>query len=200
MLSYLSIPEKQAKLRLLTYDAILMLCVFLVSYVFRVIIYEGGHFAQIPFRISWLVILGLGVHLIVFYTFGLYDQKTHTNRKILAINVFLSVAIGSMGIGLLSFAFHHSQIGRVLLATHFALALTFIYALHTSYGFRLLQSQVKNVVVIGWNHLVAKVVHEMDIQHNGYRLKNLVISDQEEQPPETRDLPVYKAANLETAL
>ncbi len=200
MYSYLTNPEKQAKLRLLLYDAGLILSVFLLSYIFRVVFYEGGHLVQIPFRISWLVIMGLGVHLIVFYTFGLYDPKTHANRKILAINVFLSVVLGSAGIGLLSFAFPEYKIGRILLSMHFALAVAFIYALHATYGPRLLQGEVRDVAVLGWNPLVAKVVRELGSQDSGYRLKTLVISDQQEAPSNTRDLPVYMASNLETAL
>jgi exopolysaccharide biosynthesis polyprenyl glycosylphosphotransferase len=200
MHSYLTNPEKQAKLRLLIYDAGLVLGVFLLSYVFRVVFYEGGHLGQIPFRVSWLVILGIGVHLIVFYSFGLYDSKTHTNRKILGINVFLSVILASMGIGLLSFVFPESQIGRILLAIHFVLTASFIFALHATYGPRLLEGEIKDVAVLGWNSLVGKVVREMGNQDGGYRLKTLVISDQEQPPADTKDLPVYMPHNLETAL
>ena len=200
MFTYLNKSENQAKLRLLLCDAGLVLGAFLLSYALRVVLYEGESLLRVPGRLSWLVILGIGLHLTSFYIFGLYDRQVQANRKLLCINAFVSAAIASIGIGLLSFAFPEYQIGRILLATHFVLLVVGLCALRGRYGRHVLHSQPKNVAILGWNSLAAKMIKDLNRHDMGYRLKSLVVSPDEPYAPVDIGYSVHRPGSLEAAL
>lgn len=199
MKTYFSNPEKKQKARLLCYDALIVFLVFLFSYTFRIVVYEQGSIYNLPGRISWLVVLGVIVHVLSFYIFGLYDFKFKFNRKILLINVVLSALLASLIVALLSFAFPKDKIGRILVFVHFLFMVAIIYSWRVLYSFMRGQKEPsKPVLILGWNKLVKKITDSLSTD-SGYNVAALVIPEKSEHPTKVGNhAPVYTC--LESAL
>jgi len=122
-------PETIRKSYLALCDAALVTFVFFISYAFRIVFYEQGNFSDLFNRISWLVILGILIHIIAFYVFGLYDRLNGNGckRHILLLNILVSVLTASMFIAILSFAFPYDKIGRLLIFVHFVVMIGLMY-------------------------------------------------------------------------
>lgn len=127
MTAFLSNPLKNKQALLLLVDSIIILFVFIFSYSFRVVLYEGGHISLIGERISWLVGVAILLHVMSFYIFELYDLETkRSNSKILLLIIF-SVIVASGMLATLSYLDPKNKLGRVILATHAPLTIVTVF-------------------------------------------------------------------------
>jgi exopolysaccharide biosynthesis polyprenyl glycosylphosphotransferase len=178
-------PEKIRKSYLALCDAALVTFVFFISYAFRIVFYEQGSFLALFNRISWLVILGILIHVLSFYVFGLYDRQNGNGckRHILLVNIAASVLIASIFISILSFAFPHDKIGRVLIFIHFVLMIGLMYIWRVMWSDNIIQNGTRKILIIGWNSLVEKIVDALCSGGCGYAIKGLVILPGSPKPP-----------------
>ncbi|PQP35157.1 hypothetical protein C6A37_04015 [Desulfobacteraceae bacterium SEEP-SAG9] len=86
-------------------DFLLVLLVFIFSYLVRILLIDSQGFLTLSSRISIIVLPGIFIHLICFYIFGLYDRKTLTNSRLTFILVVFAVFSSSAGVSLLSYMF-----------------------------------------------------------------------------------------------
>lgn len=198
MKNYLLNPDNRRKLKLLLYDGIVVLGVFLISYVLRVMLYEGGHFAELWGRVSWLVPLGVLVHLVCFYVFGLYEREINTNRKVLFINVLLPIIAASSGVAILSFVFPMYQIGRFLIGTHLLVMVLGVYLWRVVYGLETQKGDAKKVLIVGWNSVSSKIIQALSVT-DAYTIDSLVI-EKGAARPDTVGNPVPVHDSIESAL
>lgn len=198
MKNYLLNPDNRRKLKLLLYDGMVVLGVFLISYVFRVIFYEGGHLVELWGRVSWLVLLGVLIHLVCFYVFGLYETEIRTNRKVLFINVLLSIIAASGGVAFLSFMFPRYQIGRVLIGIHFLVMVLAIYLWRIVYGLETQKGDAEKVLIVGWNSVSSKIIQTLSVT-DAYTIDSFVIEKGAARPDTVGNLvPVHDS--IESAL
>jgi len=198
MKNYLLNPAHRQKLKLLLYDSMVVLGVFLISYVLRVMFYEGGHFTELWGRVSWLVLLGVLLHLVCFFIFGLYETEVNTKRKLLFINVLLSIIAASVGVAILSFLFPMYQIGRVLIGTHFLVMVFAVYLWRVVYGLGTQKGDVKKVLIVGWNSVSSKIIQALSVT-DVYTIDSLVIEKGADRP-DTVGNPVPVHDSIESAL
>lgn len=191
---YFTNPEKQQKFRMLWLDTLLVLFIIILSYVIRVLLYESGNIAQIPGRISWLVIPAVLVHLVSFYLFGLYDLRINKNRKILFINVSLSVIVASIGIAILSFVFPSYKIGRVLVFIHVAIMVIAVFYWRLFYGLREEKTKPQKTFIIGWDGITEKIFELLQDTKKGYKIKGVVIEGEKSKFESLGNLvPLYES-------
>jgi exopolysaccharide biosynthesis polyprenyl glycosylphosphotransferase len=178
-------PEKIRKSYLALCDAALVTFVFFISYIFRIIFYEQGNFLSLVNRISWLVILGILIHVISFYVFGLYDRQNGNGckRHILLVNIAASVLTASIFISILSFAFPHDKIGRVLIFIHFVVMIGLMYVWRLVWSDNIFKNADRKLLIVGWNSLVEKIVHALPSRCSGYAIKGVVILPGSAKPP-----------------
>jgi exopolysaccharide biosynthesis polyprenyl glycosylphosphotransferase len=199
MKTYLASPKKQKKLRLLAFDALLVLLAILFSYVIRIIFYEGSDITELPQRISWLIIPAVVVHLISFYVFGLYEEEVYVKRKHLFINILLSVLVAGLGVAILSFIFPAYQIGRIMVGIHIFLMVAVIYAWRIFYVFGKRKEDKKRTIILGWDGVCQKIMELLGKDAAGYGITGIVIGDRELIPAGLGNpVPVY--TDIETAL
>lgn len=187
MLTYISNPDKLQKFRLCLYDILVVLLVFVLSYGFRILFYEGQSLDQIIGRISWLIIPGTIIHVIVFYVFGLYDDFQLKNRKLLFINIFLSVGVATVLVALISYLFPQEKIGRLITSLHFFLMLGVIYIWRILYLHILYRPEKRKLIIAGCDELVEKMIQTIDAGSDVYQLRGLVMA------PETQDVCLIQA-------
>jgi exopolysaccharide biosynthesis polyprenyl glycosylphosphotransferase len=178
-------PEKIRKSYLALCDAALVTFVFFISYAFRIIFYEQGSFFSLFNRISWLVILGILIHVISFYVFGLYDRQNGNGgkRHILLVNIAASILTATIFISILSFAFPHDKIGRVLIFVHFVVMIGLMYIWRAMWSDNIFKNGERKLLIVGWNSLVEKIVDALCSGCSGYEIKGLVILPGSVKPP-----------------
>lgn len=192
--------EKNRKRQLCFYDGLIVFFVFALSYAIRVAFYEKGGLWVLSERISWLVAPGVIIHLLAFYVFGLYDTESTRRRKLLLINVFLSVFSATVLITLFSFAFPADRIGRILMGIQLVLMTLIFYGWRIAYAKKSFQNDVQGVVIIGWSPLVDKIADHLRRQNAGYALRGVVIPASEESPAGVTGNPVPVFECLDEAL
>jgi exopolysaccharide biosynthesis polyprenyl glycosylphosphotransferase len=194
MKNYLLNPRNRRKRSLLLYDALVVLGVFLVSYGLRVFLHEGRGFEELLGRVSWLVILGVLVHLMSFYAFGLYEQDVSANLKILFVNILLSILVASGGVAILSFVFPAYKIGRTLVGIHMFLMVTAVYFWRMLYGLWGEQEEEKKVIIAGWDSIAQKIVDLLLHTKAGYDVESIVVEKGQPRPEGIGNLvPVYES-------
>ena len=198
MKNYLLNPDHRRKLKLLLYDGMVVLGIFMISYMLRVIFYEGGNFEELWARLSWLVLLGVLVHLVCFYIFGLYETEIENNRKVLFISVLLSIIAASGGVAILSFVFPMHQIGRILIGTHLLVMVVGIYLWRVVYGLGTQKGDAKKVIIVGWNSVSSKIIQALSVT-GAYTIDGLVI-EKGAARPDTVGNPVPVCDSIESAL
>ena len=178
-------PETIRKSYLALCDAALVTCVFFISYAFRIVFYEQGHFSDLFNRVSWLVILGILIHITSFYVFGLYDRQNGNGCKkhILLLNILVSVLTASLFIAILSFAFPYDKIGRVLIFVHFVVMIGLMYIWRAAWSDNLFKNGHRKLLIVGWNSLVEKIVDAVCCGCSGYTIKGVVMLPGSPMPP-----------------
>jgi exopolysaccharide biosynthesis polyprenyl glycosylphosphotransferase len=193
MKNYLLNPQKRRKLRLLCYDGLVVLGVFLLSYGMRVFLYEGRGVEELIGRVSWLVMLGVLVHLVSFYAFGLYEEDVHANRKILFINILLSILVASGGVAIFSFMFPTHQIGRILVGIHVFLMLAVVYLWRVVYGHSK-ETEGRKAIIVGWDGIAQKIVDLLLHTKTGYTVEGIVVGKGQPHPEGLGNpAPVYES-------
>ena len=149
MITFLSNPLKNKQGLLLFVDSIILIFVFIISYSFRVVLYEGGHISLIRERFTWLVGIAIFLHLISFYIFELYDLETRrSNGKILFL-IILSVVVASGMIAILSYLIPKSKLGRVILTIHAPLTIFTIFIWRKLFFVYFQEKAGNNLLLIG---------------------------------------------------
>ena len=164
-------------------DAVLVAFVFFISYAFRIVFYEQGNISALFNRLSWLVIFAILIHVVSFYVFGLYDRQNGCKRHLLLINIIASVLTASIFISMLSFAFPHDKIGRVLIFVHFLVMIGLMYIWRSMWSDTIFKIGHRSLLIVGWNSLVEKIVDAVCSGCSGYAIKGLVILPGSPKPP-----------------
>jgi len=194
MKNYFTNPEKSQKLRLLLYDAIVVLFVFLLSYTIRIMIIEGERLLSLPTKISWLIVPGVVIHLLSFYIFGLYEISLLKNRKLILINIFFSVFLATVVITLLSFTFPKVHMGRILISIQFILMNMALCIWRFTYLEKMFKNGRWNAIIVGWNSLVEKIYKNINKKNLGYSLAGVVIGPGNNVPPSLGNpIPVFNS-------
>lgn len=193
MQKYLGNPEKSRKLRLLFYDGLTVFLVFVLSYALRVCLDESGSILSLHSRMSWLVAVGVVIHLLTFYVFGLYESRALWNKKLLFINILLSVFSASVLLALASFAFPMNRIGRMITGAQFVLMVAVFYSWRLVYAKALNLNEGHNVVIVGWNAIVEKISDYLRTEGLGYKVAGVVVPQPEEVPAALGNpIPVFR--------
>lgn len=194
MNSYWKNPVQHRKIKILILDAVLVAMVILMSYTFRIVVYEQDTISQLPARMTFLFPLAIVIHLVSFYVFGLYEIIGKNNKKLLFVNVFLSVASATLGIALLSYIFPEAKMGRILLGTHFFSMILVIYIWRSFFAPIFVQSSTQPVLLIGWNDLGKKIAQFISQATSGYKIEALMVLGPEEHPKTLGNpAPVYSS-------
>ena len=182
MKSFFSDPARWQKIKLLGLDGLVVISVFLLSYTLRIVAYEQGPISQVPVRLTFLFPLAVLLHLVSFYIFGLYDDRIARNRKLLLINLILSVGAATFCIVLLSYIFPQAQMGRIILAMHVLLMVLAVF----TWRFLVSRTNVRRssvpVLIIGWGELSRKLAGFISQTTSGYRLGALLATNPGEGP------------------
>jgi exopolysaccharide biosynthesis polyprenyl glycosylphosphotransferase len=118
MIAYFKSPIRRKQFILLSGDVLIVLSAFSLAYLFRIIIYEGGSVYAFWERISWLVPVGVVLHILVFYVFELYDIEYKKPDAKLLLWLILSVSLATCIIAMTSYIFPKHKMGRVLVSIH----------------------------------------------------------------------------------
>lgn len=157
-------------------DLAIVLFAILISYLFRVTIYEGASLSEFWRRLNWLIPAGVLVHLVSFYIFELYSIKSQSHNVHLLLRILLSVAFATGCIALLSYVFPTHKIGRVIIMTHVIVLVNMIY-LWRKIFIRLTKSKYydNNLMFIDIKPNSSKVVDEFQkFSVTGYNLIGMV--------------------------
>lgn len=194
MVSHFTNSENSIKLHLALYDGLLVFAIFFISYTIRVVLIEGGKITTVPGRIPWLVAPAVVIHLLMFYVLGLYNIQCYSSKKILFINIFLSIFWATVVIVLVSFAFPEDKIGRLLTLSQFALMTIAFYVWRLRCSARFTQYKIQRVLFIGWNALVEKITSLLDVKNLGYEVGSVVIPPTETIPAALGNpIPVFRS-------
>lgn len=166
-------PRPNKKLLLLTGDAIAVLAAFTMAYFFRVGIYEDKPLFMIGERLSLVLLVGVLVHLLVFFVLDLYsvNGKNGTQSEMVAIG--LGVFSATFFIIFFLYLFPSFQMGRVVMAVHAVCAFGAMCLWRKLFARLLLfRSRLKKNLV--WLHLqdgtasmMAKVADAMAVDYHG---------------------------------
>jgi exopolysaccharide biosynthesis polyprenyl glycosylphosphotransferase len=150
MKAFLSSPFKRKQLLLMLGDSAIVLCVFVFSYFFRIVFYEGGNISAIPSRLSWLVWPAVSIHIVALYVFELYNLEVkRSDNKTLLLSSF-SVAMAAAMLAILSYLYPYSKIGRVQWAFHLPLTVAFLYLWRKLFFLLFQKDEVaNNLLIIG---------------------------------------------------
>ena len=127
MKAFLSNTIKKKQFLLLLVDCFIVLCAFLSSYAFRIVVYEAESIALIGERIGWLVWGAVFLHVFALYIFDLYNLETRRSEAGKFVLIVLSVIIATTMLALLSYMDPKNKLGRVVLAAHLPLTIVMIY-------------------------------------------------------------------------
>jgi exopolysaccharide biosynthesis polyprenyl glycosylphosphotransferase len=183
MKTFLSNPLKRKQLLLAFVDSIIVVFALLLSYTFRITIYEGGYISELYIRLSWLVMMAVLLHLGALYIFELYnlEMKRSDNKILLLITVAVFAATGMLG--LLSYLDPQNKLGRVVLAAHLPITVLLLFSWRKLF-FRLYQQTLppNNVLMIGSSDLDDEIqvyLNKIPFQHYKVAAK---IYDYKENP------------------
>ncbi len=172
--SFLTGPMRKRIWGYVVADAAMVACVFLISYSFRIVFIENKSLLALPQRVSWIVYIGILIHLICFYVFGLYYVSESPKRKLLFIDALFSVITASVGVSLLSYAFPAQKVGRILNIIHVVIMVGAVYFSRLFYSGLPASRVLKKLIIIGWNPLVAKLAGSMEVFPSGYKLAGVI--------------------------
>ena len=113
MQTLLKAPIRQKQLMLILGDALIVLTAFSMAYLFRILIYEGGSLFEFWARLSWLVPIGVLIHIILFYIFELYDIEHKRPDAKLFLWLILSVLLATFLITTTSYLFPKYKMGNI---------------------------------------------------------------------------------------
>ena len=146
MTSYLFNPLQRRSLALCLGDIVLVLASFLVSMALRVVVYEGGEIQEIAGRFNYMYAVLVGIHLLYFYIFGMYDSTTNNSRIQVVLSASISVLASLLTIAILFYLLNVKNVGRIIFFLHFGVLLALILAWRTVFSW--LTSKTKRKVLI----------------------------------------------------
>lgn len=127
MKDFLKSPLKKKQYFLITVDGLLVLSVFILSYIFRIVFFEGSNAILVWQRLTWLLLFAVCCHLFNFYIFELYNINYKRSNFSLLLYVSTAVIISVGLIAILSYFFPKAKIGRVLLGFHVPIVIAVIF-------------------------------------------------------------------------
>lgn len=89
MTPFLTSPIKKKQYLLILADGIMIFSAILLSYFFRVGIYEGREIWLVGERLSWIIFPVIVIHILVFYVFELYNIR----KRFLKVRGFLAISL-----------------------------------------------------------------------------------------------------------
>jgi len=127
MQTFLSNPLKKKQFLLILVDILIVICAFISSYAFRIVVYEGKGLTIIAERIEWLVWAAAFLHVISLYVLELYNLEVKRSAARTFALIVLSVIIATAMVAFLSYLVPHNKLGRVVLTTHIPITVTLIF-------------------------------------------------------------------------
>lgn len=183
MNSFLKSPTRRKQFLLLLVDTIIVFAVFVCAYSIRIVLFEGRSLATLGERLSWLIFVGVFIHLVTFYIFELYSITKKGPKDRLLLWITVSVVLGFGFIAVASYGFPQDKLGRVIGLIHVPLLIVVIYfwrrLFYALYSKRMPQN---NLLILGSSSSTEVITGLL----NNYPLMNYnltgIISDYKENP------------------
>jgi exopolysaccharide biosynthesis polyprenyl glycosylphosphotransferase len=147
MSSYFFNPLQRRSLALCLGDIVLILASFLVSMAIRILVYEGGELQEIAGRFNYMYVVLVGIHLLYFYIFGMYDSTANTSRIQILITSSIAVLASLLTIAILFYLLNVKNVGRVIFFLHFVVLLALILAWRTAFSWFARKAKRKLLIV-----------------------------------------------------
>ena len=180
---FLKSPNRQKQFLLLVVDALIVFAVFVCAYSIRIVVFDGGSLSSLGERLSWLVLIGVFLHLITFYIFELYSVTKKGPRDRLLLWITVSVFLGFGLIAIASYGFPKDKLGRIIAFIHVPLLIAAIYFWRRFFYAVFSKRKPENNLLLLGSSLSTKVIAEL---LNKYPLLNYnlsgIISDYKENP------------------
>ena len=146
MSSYFFSPLQRRSLALCLGDIVLILFSFIASMAIRVVLYEGGEMHEILGRFNYMYVVLVGVHLLYFYIFGMYDSTTSDSPGKIILSSSISVLASLLTIAIFFYLLNVKNVGRVIFFLHFVILLALILVWRTVFSW--LASKTKRKILI----------------------------------------------------
>jgi len=181
-------------------DSIIIFSAILISYFFRVGIYEQKELMLIGERLSWTIFPVMIIHILVFYVFELYniEKRFFGLRGLLTISLAVGLAAGFLT-GLFYFLPTY-RLGRVVLASYLPIAVVGVFFWRLSF-FRALNKERgdNNLLLIGGdakNRLLIEELQRYPVKE--YNLIGIMSEDKNTPAKKIMGVPVVsKDENIE---
>lgn len=144
--SYFSNPLQRRSLTLCLGDVLLILLSILTSLVLRITLYEGKDLVHVAARFNYMYIVLVGVHVLYFYVFGLYDTSRKTGRTQILVSATISIVASLLTIAILFYILNVKNVGRVVFFLHFLVLLGLILVWRTVFNW--FTSKIRRKVLI----------------------------------------------------
>jgi len=180
---FLENPERKKKFFLLVVDALIVFSVFVSAYIFRIAIYEGRSLSILGERLSWLVLVGVFLHMITFYVFELYNIRKKAQDEYLLLWITISVLFGFGLIAIASYGFPKDKLGRIIAGIHVPLLILVIFFWRKLFFRVFVKTDPENNLVLLGSSPSTDVLMDLLNEYGwaGYNLTG-VISDYKENP------------------
>jgi len=162
MKSILNSPIKKKQCLLIIVDCVIIFTAILLSYSFRIGIYEQKELLLIGERLSWLVFPAVIIQIMTFYVFELYNIE----KRFLKLRGFLTIILSvGLAVGLLtglSYFFPRYKLGRVVLAAYIPIVVFGLFFWRLSY-FKAIHKKAgnNNLLLIGGKEECRLLVKEL---------------------------------------
>ena len=100
----------------------------------RVVVFEGGELQEIAGRFNYMYAVLVGIHLLYFYIFGMYDSTTNNSRIQIVLASSISVLASLLTIAILFYLLNVKNVGRIIFFLHFVVLLALILAWRTAFS------------------------------------------------------------------
>jgi len=200
MKSILTNPIKKKQYLLIAVDSIIIFSALLLSYFFRLGVYEGKELWVVGERLSWITLPVIFINILVFYVFELYkiEKRFLKLRCLLTITLAVSLAFGIL-IAFFYF-FPEYRLGRVVLTTYIPIVASGLFFWRLSF-FKILQKERghNNLLLIGGDAEIRLLIEELQkYPIREYSLSGIIYEDENTPGKTMGGIPVIsKDENIE---
>lgn len=197
---FLTNPIKKKQYLLIMVDSIIIFSAILISYFFRVGIYEQKELMLIGERLSWTIFPVMIIHILVFYVFELYNIGKRFLRLRGFLTITLAVLLAAALLAGLFYFFPKYKLGRVVLTTYVPIVVLGLFFWRLSF-FKALNKERgdNNLLLIGGdakNRLLIEELQRYPVKE--YNLIGIMSEDKNTPAKKIMGVPVVsKDENIE---
>jgi exopolysaccharide biosynthesis polyprenyl glycosylphosphotransferase len=168
MIPFLTNPIKKKQYLLMMGDSLIIFTAILAAYLIRSVV-EGTPVATVQQRISWMIPVAVGLHLLVFHLFARYEVNQQRIPKRRVVILLAAVVVAWAGISILSFLVPEYKFGRIVLTLHIIIAAPALFFWRRRLFQYLVQQTTtpKNLLLVGSDRSNSILQHELSHRFNG---------------------------------